>query len=479
MLEHLLSDGPYLTRRQFEQCKDFLRVGSQEGLEIEQVCHILAGEGFLSSATVREVLSRVRPAGLDTSAASAGPWTSSQAGQAREANRESPTKAPVSPVAAAATERQAFPERTGASGRVLPPPPPIPDQPYLLTLLAHARSVGASDLHLSAGLPPTLRLHGRLVPLALLAVTAEQSLAWVSEILPSSDLDRLQRDRELDFACSPAPGDRYRANAFWDRHGIAASFRVIAGRVPTLDDLGLPAVLAKLTEFRQGLVLITGPAGSGKSTTLAALLGRINRSRKEHIITIEDPIEFIHPSDLALVNQRQVGPHTHSFATALRSALRENPDIIMVGEMRDLETISMAISAAETGHLVFGTLHTRGATRTIDRILDVFPPKEQPQVRAMVAESLRAVVSQLLLPNSNGLGRSLATEILMMNPAAANLIREGRTFQLRSLIQTGKRLGMRLMDDSLLELVEAGKVSADEAVPRAENASLFAPLLRS
>jgi twitching motility protein PilT len=278
---------------------------------------------------------------------------------------------------------------------------------------------------------------------------------------------------DLDFAYEIPGAARFRGNFFNQHRGPAAVFRIIPSRVLTADELGLPEPIRKFTELNKGLVLVTGPTGSGKSTTLAAMIDLINQTRPEHILTIEDPIEFVHQNQRALVNQREVGPHTRSFATALKAALREDPDVILIGEMRDRETISLALTAAETGHLVFGTLHTNSAHKTVDRIIDTFPGELQHQVRAMLSESLRGVVAQQLLRKKGGKGRVAAHEILVGTPAVANLIREAKTFQIPSSIQTGKRDGMILMDQSIMNLMMAGTVDADEAYGKALDKAAF------
>ena len=480
LFEKTILEGGYLCGSNLDSCRSFVEMGKNEGLEISQVCEILVSDNFVTREQIDEIIARIEggegpPATDENQEAEAETGTVEAKPQAPPAHEPSAKEAPPSPTVTSPPPPAPAVSVTINEGdiKTVPISAPGEGKAYLGSLLRQCRAMGASDLHISVGLPPIIRLSGEIVRAEHDELTAEQTEAWLREILPEEAMSRFREDRELDFAYTPDVTERYRANAFFDRHGMAASFRIVMERIPTLAELGLPAELSKLTDFRQGLVLITGPAGCGKSTTLAALIGLLNRSRKEHIITIEDPVEFIHHSDQALVNHRQVGANTNSFSAALRAALREAPDIIMVGELRDLETISMAISAAETGHLVFGTLHTRGATRTIDRILDVFPPKEQAQIRAMVSESLRGIVSQQLIPDRDGNGRSLALEILMMTPAASNLIRDGRTFQLRSIIQTGKRYGMRLMDDSLLELVEEGKIYPKEAIIRAESSNLF------
>jgi twitching motility protein PilT len=335
--------------------------------------------------------------------------------------------------------------------------------------LAVGKESGASDIHLSVNSPPVWRRFGLLEPIwhqaAPLAAPDTERLAM--EFLTEPQKELLASRGDVDFAYATDIG-RFRASVVRQRTGYDLVFRIISDQVRTMDDLGLPEQLKLLTEFHNGLVLVTGSVGSGKSTTLAALVDQINRSRQDHIITLEDPIEYLIPSRGCHVTQREVHTHTKSFANALRGALREDPDVIMVGEMRDLETISLAITASETGHLVLGTLHTSNAARTLDRLLDVFPTDQRDQIRIMVSESLRGIISQQLVPRADGNGRALAIEILMNTPAVGNVIREGKTFMLPGIIQTGKKLGMKLMDDSLLELFQSGLITAEEAVYRAE-----------
>ncbi len=335
--------------------------------------------------------------------------------------------------------------------------------------LAIGKESGASDVHLTVNLRPTWRRFGTLEPIWL---QADKLLAADTERLSMGFLDDAQKKLleergDVDFAYSNADG-RYRTSVVRHRLGYDLVFRIIQTNVRTMDDLGLPPQLKMLTQYQNGLVLVTGSVGSGKSTTLAALVEEVNRTRHEHIITLEDPIEYLFTPQGCQVNQREVHTHTESFGAALRGALREDPDVIMVGEMRDLETISLAITASETGHLVLGTLHTGNAARTLDRLLDVFPVDQREQIRTMVSESLRGIISQQLVPRADGAGRALAIEILMNSPAVANVIRESKTFMLPGIIQTGKKLGMKLMDDSLADLYRAGFISADEAVSRAE-----------
>jgi len=322
---------------------------------------------------------------------------------------------------------------------------------------------GASDLHLSTGNPPIFRLHGEMVRLNFKTLGHDELKAILFEVLSEKQKEQFETTRDLDFAYSVPELARFRGNIFMQHRGIAAVFRIIPSKILSADDLGLPEGVRRMTNFKKGLVLVTGPTGSGKSTTLAALIDLINSTRKEHILTLEDPLEFIHENKESLLNQRQIGDHTDSFASALRAALREDPDIILVGEMRDLITIQLAMSAAETGHLVFGTLHTNTAAKTIDRIIDVFPTDQQQQVRAMLSESLKGVVCQQLLKTVDGKGRAAAFEIMLGTPAIANLIREAKSHQIPSIIQTAKKDGMQLMDQHLLDLLKTKKVNPEEA----------------
>ncbi len=322
---------------------------------------------------------------------------------------------------------------------------------------------GASDLHISTGAPPILRLHGEMIRIKSPDLTQQQAQALLFEILDDEQIQQFEQTRDLDFAYAIPGVARFRGNVLDTHRGIAGVFRLIPSEILTAEQLNLPEGVLKMTRFSKGLVLVTGPTGSGKSTTLAAMIDLINRTRKEHILTLEDPLEFVHENKLSLVNQRQIGTHSESFAAALKAALREDPDIILVGEMRDLETIQLAMSAAETGHLVFGTLHTNSAPKTVDRIIDVFPKDAQEQVRSMLSESLKGVVCQQLLRTADGKGRVAALEIMLGNAAIGNLIREGKTFQLPSIIQTAKGEGMQLMDAHLMELLNDHKVTAEEA----------------
>ncbi|MGC1482022.1 MAG: PilT/PilU family type 4a pilus ATPase [Chthoniobacterales bacterium] len=327
----------------------------------------------------------------------------------------------------------------------------------------------ASDIHLAVNAPPTWRRFGRLTPIWDDAppLSAAETEKLAMGFLSAAQKHHLADIGDVDFAYANEMG-RFRTSVVRQRLGLDLTFRIISSEIRTMDELKLPPALKLLTQYHNGLVLVTGAVGSGKSTTLAALVDEINRSRKDHIITLEDPIEYTIPSRGCHVTQREVHTHTKSFAAALRGALREDPDVIMVGEMRDLETIQLAITASETGHLVLGTLHTANAARTLDRLLDVFPVDQRDQIRIMVSESLRGVISQQLVPRADGTGRCLALEVLMNSPAVANTIREAKTFMLPGIIQTGKRLGMKLMDDSLFELFEQGLITAEEAVSRSE-----------
>jgi len=339
--------------------------------------------------------------------------------------------------------------------------------------LERARSIGASDFHYQIDTPPMVRLHGRLVRLQHPVLSAEDTERGIRDMLTEEEWKELDEHLDFDFCFEREAHGRYRTNCFRQRKGFEAVFRLIPDRIPTLEELHLPAVLKQFTQYNQGIVLVTGPAGSGKSSTMAALIDIINEERHDHVVTVEDPIEFIFESKGCNVNQRHVRRHTASFASALRSAMRADPDVIMVGEMRDLETISMAITAAETGHLVIGTLHTTNAVRSIDRIIDVFPPREQEQIRAMVSESMRGVISQQLLTRSDGLGVEPALEIMFSTPAVGNMIREQKTYQLLSVLQTGRNQGMITMDDSIKELLKSGLITAETARYHSENPELF------
>lgn len=353
------------------------------------------------------------------------------------------------------------------------PPTVARTEPKLNRILARAIELNASDVHIHTGLPIQMRMAGQLVKSNSGPVDETQSEQLILEILAPDEREQFLATNDLDFAYVIPNVGRFRGNVFRQRRGVDAVFRPIPLEPPSLESLGLPSSLAKLTTYHQGLVLVTGPAGCGKSSTLAALINLINEDRPDHIITVEDPIEFTHRSKRCVVNQRQVVRHTGSFASALRAALREDPDVIAIGELRDLETISLAITAAETGHLVLGTLHTNDAARTINRILDAYPPEQQSQIRAMISESLRAIVSQRLIPTVDGSQRVPALEVLLSSIAVANLIREERVFQLRSVMQMGRTSGMCLMDDSLLDLVKNGTIRKEVARHYCEDPKLF------
>src|SRR5437762_2421349 len=335
--------------------------------------------------------------------------------------------------------------------------------------LAIGQSAGASDIHLGVNAPPLWRLHGTLQPIWTDAprLTSDQTLALAEGFLSSLHKTHLNERGDADFAYANAFG-RYRTSVARQRLGVDLIFRIINTKVQTMDELGLPEHLKLLTRYQNGLILVTGSVGSGKSTTLAALVEQANIERREHIITLEDPIEYVLEPKGCHITQREEHTHTRSFAAALRGALREDPDVIMIGEMRDLETISLAITASETGHLVLGTLHTGTAARTLDLVLDGFPVDQQGQIRNMISESLRGIISQQLIPRADGSGRVLAIETLTNTPAASNVIREARAFMLPGIIQTGRKQGMQLMDDALIDLRKQGLISAEEALARAD-----------
>ena len=338
---------------------------------------------------------------------------------------------------------------------------------------------GASDLHLVSGQPPALRIRGDIERVKYKVLENDELKAMLYEIAPEEKVKLFEETGDADFGYEIPGLARYRANFFMQKYGVAAVFREIPSKILTAEQLGLPAVISKLASLPRGLVLVTGPTGSGKSTSLAAIIDVANRIRKDHIITVEDPIEFVHESQQCIVNHREVGVHTRTFSAALRGALREDPDIILVGEMRDLETISLAIEAASTGHLVFGTLHTSSAAKTVDRIIEVFPANQQAQIRSTLSDGLRAVIAQVLFKRIDVKGRVPALEILIANPAVRNLIREGKTHQINSMIQTGKKYGMQLLDDAIMELFEKRRISADDAYSKSNEKGRFRPFLKT
>ncbi|OIQ76194.1 twitching mobility protein [mine drainage metagenome] len=340
-------------------------------------------------------------------------------------------------------------------------------------LLAFSVKNKASDLHLSSGLPPMIRVHGDVRKINMPAMDHSQVHEMVYDIMNDSQRKFYEENLECDFSFEIPNLARFRVNAFNQNRGASAVFRTIPSKVLTLEQLNCPAIFKEIAATPRGIVLVTGPTGSGKSTTLAAMVDYINENECGHILTVEDPIEFVHQSKKCLINQREVGPHTLSFANALRSALREDPDVILVGEMRDLETIRLALTAAETGHLVFGTLHTSSAAKTIDRIVDVFPAAEKEMVRSMLSESLRCVISQTLLKTKDGTGRVAAHEIMIGTPAIRNLIRENKVAQMYSSIQTGQNVGMQTLDQNLQELVRRNVISVAEARGKAANKDAF------
>lgn len=337
-------------------------------------------------------------------------------------------------------------------------------------ILTAAVGRGASDVHMVIGRPPMARVRGRMTPLeGYPALTPEESRRLIYSILLEDQRAAFERTMELDCSFSLPSVSRFRVNVLMQKNGVEAVLRVISSKIPSSDELGLTPAVLQFADLPRGLVLVTGPTGSGKSTTLACLLNIINQKREEHILTIEDPIEFVYENLKCVVRQREVGQQTKNFASALKSALRQDPDVVLIGEMRDLETISAALTIAETGHLAFGTLHTTDAAQTVDRIIDVFPPHQQQQVRVQLSVTLKGVVSQTLLPRAGGAGRVAAREIMVVTPAIANLIREGKTHQIYSAIETGAKFGMISLDRALLALVQEGSVTQEDAVAKAHN----------
>ncbi|WP_322972901.1 PilT/PilU family type 4a pilus ATPase [Microcella humidisoli] len=372
------------------------------------------------------------------------------------------------------------PPPAGAAAAAAPPPvvttgePMAGIHPALLAALDEVIARGASDLHIAGDAPPMVRLDGELKPVVGAPVWSRTEVTTILEsIMNDRQRESFAHEWELDFAISPRGDFRFRVNFYKDRDAMAGAFRLIPTEIKSLKQLGVPAVVSKFATLPRGLVLVTGPTGSGKSTTLAALIDLVNKSRADHIVTIEDPIEFVHQNQRSLVNQREVGSDTHSFADALKRVLRQDPDVILIGELRDLETVSTALTAAETGHLVFATLHTQSAAQTIDRIIDVFPPHQQSQVRSQLALTLQGVVCQTLLPRASGQGRIIATEIMMTTGAIANLIREGKTYQITSALQAGRDSGMHTMDQHLADLVNSHMVTHEAAMSKMQDAENF------
>ncbi len=453
---------------------------------------ILVELGHLSEAQLQQVLRArqqvVAKAKAKQAVASAAPEP--EVGAVERNETPAPPGAPAAaaaPAAPAAPEAQAAAPDPAPAGAAEPPvaetpaaPSPAPtsvgatagsreDLEALVALLRQGVEAGASDIHIHSKVPLRLRLHGRFQPGEGPPIEPREAERMLMAALDPVQRETFQEQGEIDFAYAVPGLGRFRANLFRQQRGMDGVFRAIPAEPPSLEELGLPSTLAKFTNYHQGLVLLTGPANCGKSSTMAAMVDIINTERKDHILTIEDPVEYVHPSKRCVVNQRNVGPHTATFARALKAALREDPDVIVIGELRDLETVSLALSAAETGHLVLATLHTNNTIRTLNRLVGVFPADQQDQIRNMVSESVRAVVSQRLVPSADGTKRVPALEVLVNNKAIGNLIRENKTFQIPSMLQTGMTQGMCLLDQSLAELVTSGAVEREEALRHCED----------
>ena len=387
-----------------------------------------------------------------------------------------------------------MPVAQGQPGQPMPAPQPMPavqtvqvasakptplDDAHIDDLLMTMFEKGASDLHLAVGIPPIIRVDGALVPCPYEKLSPQHSQRLIYDILTDEQIQRFETHLELDFSYQLARTARFRVNVFRDKGNVASAFRQIPQKIPTLKDLNLPNVLEELTRLPRGLVLVTGPTGSGKSTTLAAMINQINSEVSKHVITIEDPIEYLHNHRTSVINQREVGQDTLEFKNALRAALREDPDVILVGEMRDLETMQMAVSAAETGHLVFATLHTNSAATSVERIVDSFPSGQQEQVRLQLSNNLQAILCQQLIPRANQPGRVCALEIMRASPAIRNLIREAKAHQITSMIQTSANLGMQTMDQCLRDLYTRGQITFEEAMTRAMNPPELEKMIRT
>jgi twitching motility protein PilT len=481
-----------------EQLAEALRVQGQPGEE-RNIGTILRSLGFLNQTqiqklaeTQKKVLASHREKQAAAGQAAAGqataarPAASAAKSAATAAKPAAASAAAAKPWTPASPQKPAAPASTpkpaaAAAPKPAPAPPaaraaaePAPGSPALDAILREAIAKGASDVHVHAGAPLRLRVAGRFQPWKGDAPAGEGADAMLLAALDGAARAELEERGQIDFSHAIEGVGRFRANVYRQQRGLDGVFRVIPEKPPTLEDLGLPRSLAKLTTYHQGMVLVTGPTGSGKTSTLAALVDLINEERREHILTIEDPIEFLHPAKRCLINQRSVRRHTESFARALRAALREDPDVIVIGELRDLETISLALTAAETGHLVLATLHTDNTLRTLNRMVGAFPADQQEQVRTMLSESLRAVLSQRLLPRADGKGRVAALETLIVTKAVANLIRENKVFQIQSILQTGASQGMGLLDHSIRALVQAGTVKREEGLRHVADPKLLA-----
>ncbi|MBW6467952.1 MAG: PilT/PilU family type 4a pilus ATPase [Coriobacteriia bacterium] len=428
--------------------------GAGDAVRSAQPIPVPVGVGAHSAASVAPAVTS-RAAGVSAPASQVPPASSSG------------VELPAHPSGTRANQRDLsfVPEVSVGTGQ-----PPGHENAHIDDLLRIMIDRGGSDLHLTVGSPPGIRLRGEIVPLEdAQPLQPRDTMEMILSLLSEEQRRRFETELELDFAYSIPGVSRFRANVFQQRNSMGAVFRVIPIQIPTLEDLGLPKVCRFLADRPRGLVLVTGPTGSGKSTTLAAMIDHINETRPLHIVTLEDPIEFMHRNKRAYVNQREVGEDTHSFAAALKRVLRQDPDVILVGEMRDLETISAAITAAETGHLVLATLHTTGGPATVDRIIDVFPPHQQQQVRMQLSGTLEGVLSQVLLRSTDGKSRVMAMEIMLGVPAISNLIREGKTHQMPTIIQSGASVGMQTLDQHLKTLLQAGKVTFEEAISKAQS----------
>jgi twitching motility protein PilT len=466
-----------ITMEQLSQAtREQARLGGNRNLG-----EILVAMGFMTEASLAKAIELQKGVIARAKEKKEGPQTPPVAAPAPELGKAS------DPQAAAALAREARPAPKAApttapkarvpvvGSAVADTGPRIAIDKGLDSLLVDAASQGASDVHLHSGANVRLRIRSNLVEVPDSKLSPPVAEKLILSVLSQEERALLQEHGELDFCYTVKGLARFRANVYRQLRGLDASFRRISLQPPTLEDLNLPNSLAKFTNFHQGMVLITGPSACGKSSTMAALVNLINEERAEHILTIEDPIEYLHPSKRCVVNQRNVKRHTESFARALRAALREDPDVIVIGELRDRETISLAMTAAETGHFVLATLHTDNAVRTVNRIIGSFPPEQQDQVRAMLSESLRAVISQRLVPRADARGMLPAVEILVVNRPVGNLIREEKTIQIRSTMQTGAASGMCLLDTALAQLVKEGKVKRDDALLHAEDPKLIPP----